>query len=160
MTDCFLKLVLRAFNGECDTAVAKVKYSNVKTMENRVNKAYKSLNKLSETTRCEITPKYLELKLQELYLTHEYQEQKKCEADEQRELREQRREEERERKEAKKAAREAEQEEQRSREALEKALSEGRLREEIEKLKSQLSNATEKRERAISRSQITKAGHV
>ena len=84
MTDNFIKLVLRAFNGECDASVMKVKYNNVQTMENRIRKTYEELNKLSQTTHCEITSQFLDLKLQELWLTHEYQEKKYQEQEEQR----------------------------------------------------------------------------
>ena len=43
-------------------------------MEKRIRKAYEYLNKLSQTTHCEITSQYLDLKIEELRLTHEYQE--------------------------------------------------------------------------------------
>ncbi|MGD1902809.1 MAG: DUF4041 domain-containing protein [Geitlerinemataceae cyanobacterium] len=38
-------LVLRAFNGECDAAVSKVRYNNVVTMEKRIHSSYTRLNK-------------------------------------------------------------------------------------------------------------------
>jgi hypothetical protein len=76
MTNDFLKLLLRAFNGECDVAVVKVRYDNVKSLETRIKKTFAALNKLSEINRIEITSEYLSLKLQELYLTHEFQEKK------------------------------------------------------------------------------------
>lgn len=169
MTDSFLKLILRAFNGECDAAVSKVKYNNVHTMENRIKKAYDELNKLSQVTHCEITTAYLELKLQELYLTHEYQEKKAQEQEEQRLIREQMREEERAEKELEKARQEAEREERRYQEALEKARrdvegatgkAQQKLQQQIEELQQRLAEAEVNKERAISRAQTTKSGHV
>jgi len=169
MTDNFLKLVLRAFNGECDTSVVKVKYNNVQTMENRIRKTYESLNKLSQTTHSEITPRYLDLKLQELWLTHEYQERKHQEQEEQRIIREQMREEEKALRELEKTRQDAEKEERRYQDALEKArrdleLSTGKAQEklfsQIEKLQKRLAETEANKERAISQAQLTKSGHV
>lgn len=39
-TNQTLKLMLRAFNGESDAAIAKVKYNNVQVMEARIRKAH------------------------------------------------------------------------------------------------------------------------
>lgn len=169
MTNDFLKLVLRAFNGECDTAIMKVKYNNIKVMENRIKKVYDDLNKLSETTLCEITPDFLELKLKELWLTHEYQEKKYQEKEEQRLIREKMREEERALRELEKAKQDAEKEERRYQEALEKARKEvgsttgkaqEKLLKQIEELQKRLNEAEANKERAISQAQMTKSGHV
>ena len=169
MTNNFIKLVLRAFNGECDAAISKVKYNNIGTLENRVRKTYDALNKLSTTTQCEITEDFLDLKLQELWLTHEYKEKKHQEQEEQRLIREQMREEEKALRELEKARRESEQEEKRYQESLEKARKEvesatGRkqekLLEKIEELEKRLEEAEANKERAISQAQLTKSGHV
>jgi DNA repair exonuclease SbcCD ATPase subunit len=169
MTDNFIKLVLRAFNGECDASVMKVKYNNVQTMENRVRKTYEDLNKLSQTTHCDITSSYLNLKLQELWLTHEYQEKKYQEQEEQRIIREQMREEEKALRELEKIQQDAEREERRYEDALAKARLEvesatGKAQEklfsQIEELQKRLTEAEVNKERAISQAQLTKSGHV
>ena len=169
MTDNFLRLVLRAFNGECDASIAKVKYNNVQTMENRIRKTYEDLNKLSQTTHCEVAARYLDLKLQELWLTHEYQDRKYQEQEEQRTIREQMREEEKALRELEKARQDAEKEERRYQEALEKARrdvefatgkAQERLLNQIEELQKQLSEAEVNKQRAISQAQLTKSGHV
>lgn len=169
MTQSFIKLVLRAFNGECDAAIAKIKYNNVSTQENRINKAFEALNKLAETTYCTINAEYRNLKLQELYLTHEYQEKKQEEIEEQRRIREQMREEERALREIEKAKQDAEKEEQRYQQSLEKARLEiqqatGKQRDKLEaqilQLTNQLEEAHKNKERAVSRAQMTKSGHV
>ena len=95
MINDHIKLVLRAFNGESDAAIAKVKYNNVVVMEKRIDKAWGALNKTSSSKNIEITATYRDLKLNELYLAHEYQEKKYEEREEQRRIREQMREEER-----------------------------------------------------------------
>jgi hypothetical protein len=84
-----LKLILRAFNGECDAAIAKVKYNNVKVMEARILKSMETVNRLVGAQQCYIAQGYLNLKLQELYLVHEYQEKVYEEKEEQRRIREQ-----------------------------------------------------------------------
>ncbi|MCY6488992.1 DUF4041 domain-containing protein [Leptolyngbya sp. GGD] len=169
MTDNFLRLVLRAFNGESEAAVMKVKYNNVQTMEKRIRKAFDELNKLSQTTYCKITPQYFDLKLQELWLTHEYQEKKYQEQEEQRAIREQMREEERALRELEKAKQEAEREEKRYQEALEKARKDvenatGKAQEkllaQIEELQQRLIEAEAIRQRAMSQAQMTKSGYV
>lgn len=60
------KLALRAFNGECDAAVLKVKWNNVSKMEERIEKAYEEINKLVAPLDIKITNKYFSLKLKEL----------------------------------------------------------------------------------------------
>lgn len=42
-----IKLILRAFNNECDYAIAKVKYNNINMVEKRIRKAFETLNKVS-----------------------------------------------------------------------------------------------------------------
>jgi hypothetical protein len=160
MINDFLKLILRAFNGECDTAVLKVKYNNIKTLEKRINKSYEALNKLSKTNQCEITQNYLELRLEELYLTHEFQEKKKEEQEEQRRLKEQMREEEKARREIEKIKEKAEEKEEKYEKALEKLVRKLpnqwvkkriKLQDKIEHLRKQLEEATLNKERATSR---------
>lgn len=169
MTNDFIKLVLRAFNGECDAAILKVRYNNIDSMENRVKRAFEQLNKLSKTNCCEITQQFFDLKLQELYLTHEYQEKKRQEQEEQRQIREQMREEERALRELEKAQKEAEEEELRYQEALDKARHEvesatGKAQEkllrQIEELQNRLVEAEDNKKRAVSQAQMTKSGHV
>jgi hypothetical protein len=89
----FTKLILRAFNNECDASITGVKFNTVETTEKKIRRAFDVLNKLGKTMYIYITDKYLELKLQELYLCHEYQLKKQEEKEEQKRLREQMREE-------------------------------------------------------------------
>jgi hypothetical protein len=164
-----LKLLLRAFNGECDAAVAKVRYNNVHVMEARIEKAYEVLNRLTSVQQCQIASQYLTLKLEELHLAHEYEEKKQEEKEEQRRIREQMREEEVARRELEKAKADAEKEEDRAAAALEKARREVaeavgarqvKLLGQIEELERRLAEAQTNKERAISRAQQTRSGHV
>lgn len=169
MVGQYLRLMLRAFNGESDAAIAKVKYNNVLVMENRIRKAAEAINKLGGVMQCRLEPRYVALKLQELYLVHEYQEKVFAEKEEQRRIREQMREEEIALREFEKAQREAEKEEQRFAEALERARAEvegaagakqEKLRLKIEELERRLTEAHDRKERAVARAQMTRSGHV
>jgi hypothetical protein len=53
------KLLLRAFNGECEAAIANVSWSNGEQMEQRIRKAYADINKLGEVLHIDITGPYL-----------------------------------------------------------------------------------------------------
>ena len=76
------KLLLRAFNGECDAALANVSWNNVTKMEERIQKSFEAVNKLGEVLHVSITPEYLKLKLDEVRLTHEREEKKYQEREE------------------------------------------------------------------------------
>lgn len=169
MTNDNLKLMLRAFNGEADAAIAKVKFNNIETMEKRILKAYEVINKLNEINSCIITKRYLNLKLEELYLNYELAKKVEEEKEEQRAIREQIKEEERAQREFERAQLEAEKEEQRAQKALlqaEEKLKEVhgaelyKLNEKIEFLKQQLKEAEMNKERAKSMAQQTKSGYV
>ena len=121
MTNRQLRLMLRAFNGECDAAVAKVRYNNVAALEKRMGRAFDAINKLGKSNHCEVVQRYSQLKLDELRCAHEYQEKRQEVKEEQRQIREQMREEERARREIEKAQQEAEKEEAGYDAALEKA---------------------------------------
>lgn len=168
-TNRTIRLMLRAFNGECDACISKVKYNNVKVMEQRIYKSLEAINKLVSIQRCEITYDYLKLKLEELYLVHEYQEKVYEEKEEQRRIREQIREEEIARREIEKARLDAEKEETRFAEALRKAredvehsvgAKQQKLLLQIEELQRRLEEAHANKERAIARAQMTRSGHV
>ena len=72
MTEAMIKLVVRIFNDECDSVIAKVKFSNIEVIENRIKNFFEDLNKLGNLTQVKITPKYFNTKIEELYLSYEY----------------------------------------------------------------------------------------
>lgn len=169
MTNRNMKLMLRAFNNECDAAVLKVNWNNVQIMKERIMKAYEAINKLGEPSAIVISPDYLEIKLKEISLAYEYQEKLQAEKEEQRRIREQMREEEKVRREIEKAMQDAIREEQVYNKALEEARQEMESAhgERLEKLKIQtalleekLKKAEEKGQRAQSMAEKTKSGHV
>lgn len=169
MVKQYEKLLLRAFNGECDAAVANVSWSNVTKMEERIKKSFEAVNKLGEVTNVSVTPKYLVLKLDEIRLTNEQETKRYQERQEQRRIREQIREEERARQEFEKARKEAEEDEARFQKALEVAREEAakatgaqleKLSQQVSSFEAKLDEARKQKERAISRAQLTKSGFV
>lgn len=163
------KLMLRAFNGECDNFMKSVKWNNVTRMEERILKSSEIISKMGDSYDLKISSEIVELKLLELRLTYETEVKKHEEKEIQREIREKIRDEQKAIKEYEKAQKDAAREEKLLHDALkiakeqiekastaEKALYESRFLELKEKLKI----AEEKNQRAISMAQQTKAGHV
>jgi hypothetical protein len=168
-TKRYIKLTLRAFNGECESLIAKVKWNNVNQMKERIKKSFETINKIGESQTVTIQSEYLDLKIKELTLEYEFQLKRQKEKEELRAAQEELREEEKARREFEQAQKEAEKEEANYEKALEKARKEiglatgdkhDKLQAQIEKLEQELKEAHERKERAISMAQQTKRGHV
>lgn len=169
-----LSLMLRAFNGECDAAVAKVRYNNYQQLKHRIEKAFTTINKLGAPQGCEIAKWFLLLKLEELQLTCEHAMKVQAEKEEQREIKEQMRQEAIAARELERATQQAQDEERRRQievakarrdlEAAElqhkSAKEQETLRQRVAELEGRLAEATAEKERAVSRAQLTRSGHV
>ncbi len=92
MTNDNIKMILRCFNTDCENAIDRVKYNNIDSMRNRINKSYETLNKLNEVNQISIRPSFLELKMSELQLAVEYALKKQDEKEEQKRIRQELRE--------------------------------------------------------------------
>lgn len=169
MTNKQKRLMLKAFNNECESLIGKVKWNNFDIIEKRIIRSFNSINNFGKPNHIHLNTEYLELKLEQLRLTHEYRLKKQEEKEKQKEERARIREEQRAQVEFEKARIEAESEERRFQKALERAKNDLGLvsGEELEKLNTQiaelqknLQEAHEAKERAISRAQETKSGHV
>ena len=165
----YKKLMLRAFNGECDVLIAKVKWNNINQMKERMQKLFDAINKLGEGFNVHLNNKYFDLKRKELILEHEYQTKRQKEKEEMRAIQEELREEEKAKREFEQAQKEAEKEEANYQKALDKARKEmelatgdkhDKLKSQIQRLEQELKEAQEKKERALSMAQQTKRGHV
>ena len=164
-----LKLILRAFNGESDSFIARVSYRNVDVMEKRIRTAFDAINAITQKYDfCELNPRYLDLRLKELMLVYEWEEAKQKEKEEQARIREQMREEEKSAREAEKAQQQAEKEEAKYLELLQKAEQDvqlaseknrAKLNSKIEELQQRIAEIEEKK-RAISQAMLTKTGYV
>ncbi len=164
-----VSLVTRAFNSECDVFCSKVNYKNVVTYEQRIKKLRDQINNLISRSMLQITKEYMNLKISELQIVHELEEKKEQEAELQRQIKEIMRDELKAEREIEKAQKEAEKEERIYETALNKALADAKiatgekhelLQNKISLLQAQLEEAKQKKERAISRAQQTKSGHV
>ncbi|UWU29196.1 DUF4041 domain-containing protein [Rhizobium sp. WSM1274] len=165
MTNRNIKLTLRAFNNECDAAIANTRWSNANAMEKRMGNALVQINKLNESNRIFITEEYVNLKFQELFLTHEQREKLKAEREERAELA-------RAQKEEQKLIRDterAEEDEARYQRLLDKAKTEAEravgpkleaFNAQIEMLERDLAEAHAKVERAQAMAEKTRSGYV
>lgn len=158
-----MRLTMRAFNNECEAAIANTRWNNVVAMEKRVLNAAKQINAANESLKVSISEKYVSLKIDELHLTHEYREQQKIEKDERAELARLEREE----KALIKAAEKAEQEEVKYQALLDKARAEAgteaqseEMQQRIAELEKALAEAHTESERARAMAEMTKSGFV
>ena len=87
------KLLLRAFNSECDELIDKVKYNNYDKAIARMKKSCDAISKLGAIMGVAITSYYYNAKVNELRLALEYRIKKQQEKEEQKEIRERMREE-------------------------------------------------------------------
>lgn len=166
------KLMLSAFNGEADAMIAKVRFSNVVTYENRLRKSFDSINKLGRANECSISPHYLDLKLEELHLVYEHACRVQAEKEEQQRIKEQMQEEAKAEAELKKAIDQADKDELTATKALLKAKAEleaaaglneaqvVKLQTAVDGLESRLKEALDRKAKAIARAQLTRSGHV
>jgi hypothetical protein len=87
-----IKLVLRSFNNEADYCVDNVKFDNIELGEKRIRQSFDACNKLGRVMTVRLADEYLNLKLDELRLAHEYQIKKQEEKEEAKRVREELRE--------------------------------------------------------------------
>ncbi|WP_366247337.1 DUF4041 domain-containing protein [Terribacillus aidingensis] len=164
-----IKLTLRAFNNECDNIINRVKFNNVEASENKIQKVYQDLNKLTDMQTVAISPKYMDLKIEQLHLKYGYELMKQQEKEEQMEIREQMREEAKALKELEKAQQKVEKEEKHFEQAIEKLklqLNEDaqrnnqKLLDKLAELEGQLEETKKNKEDVLFRVQNTRAGYV
>lgn len=163
------KLMLTAFNIECDTLIGKVKPSTFTATIERIEKLANSLEKSAASLACGFNIEYVKLKFEECRLQYQFSLKKQEEIEEQRAIREQIREEQRAIKEYERAVEEAEKEEKMYRQLLEKAKQElqtitneerATAEARIFALEQQLAEAEAKEARAKSMAEQTRKGHV
>lgn len=151
------KLTLRAFNNECEAAVANVRWNNVNAMEKRIRTSASQIDGANASMNLQLEEDFIELRIKELRLTHEYREKQKAEKEERAEMARAEREE-------KKLLAEAEAAEKKEREykrLLDKARSEvGADQSKIAELEALLAEAHSAAERAQAMATMTKSGYV
>lgn len=81
------KLLLRAFNSECDELIDNVKFNTFDTACKRMKSSFDAISKLGSIMSVAITSNYYNLKYEELCLAFEYRQKKHEEAEEQKAIR-------------------------------------------------------------------------
>ncbi|BBD63611.1 hypothetical protein NIES2109_64860 (plasmid) [Nostoc sp. HK-01] len=89
MINDILKLVEISFEERCKYVIKEVKYNNVDSLKNKINKAFEKYNKYLKTLQCRIAEEYLQLKLIELDLQYELEDKKQQEQERDKEIRKQ-----------------------------------------------------------------------
>lgn len=163
------KLLLRAFNSECDDIVEHVKFSNLDASQKRMDKSRTAISNLGKLMQISISPAYYNAKKEELYLAYEYAEKKQQEKEEQKEVRARMREEAKLAKELEEARRNIEKEQKHYKNALEKlnaqlASCSDAEKQYLQAKQAELINQLEKIERSLKdvdyRQANQKAGYV
>lgn len=164
-----MKMILRAFNVECDLLIGKVGPATFERTLSQIEKLANDLEKLVASKRCGISIEYVRLKYEECRVQYQYALKKRDEQEEQKLIKEQMREEAKAEREYREALAAAEKEEKLYRELLERArqelvgssLEERALAEaKIAALEQQLAEAEAKEQRAKSLAEQTRRGHV
>lgn len=163
------RLLITAFNSECDYIISKINSKNFEAIMTRIEKLAEHLEKQLLSLEIGINLSYIELKMQECVLYYQYVQQKEKEADEQRQIRALMKEEALAQREIERAIKEAEREEQLLQQAMEVARLELQNATQEQKqfyelqileLSQKLAQAQNKEQRALSMAQQTKQGHV
>lgn len=163
------KLMLTAFNIECDKLIGQVKPSTFPATLERIERLANSLEKSAGSLACGFDIDYVKLKFEECRLQFQFTLKKQDEVEEQRAIRDQIREEQRAIKEYERAVADAVKEEKMYRELLDKAKQElqsitdeerASAEARIAALEQQLAEAEAKEQRAKSMAEQTRKGHV
>lgn len=164
-----VKLMLKAFNIECDNLFGLLKTSNFSNILERIEKVAKSIEELSVSFKCGFSNDYIELKFKECELQYQFKLKQQKEKEEQQAIREQMKEEQQAIRDYQKAILKAERDEEVYKEALERIKSQlefsldeerEKLNSKIEALELKLKQAEENSQRAKSMAEQTKKGHV
>lgn len=114
------KLLIRAFNSECDELIDKVKFNTFDTAVKRMRSSRDNISKLGTIMQVSITAEYYNAKYEELCLALEYRKKKQDEKEEQKEIRARMREEAKLQKEIEEARKKVQKEQSHYENALEK----------------------------------------
>lgn len=153
------KMMLRAYNAECENCILTVKAGNGETARKRLDRARDQVSKLGTLIELKITPHYHSLRLQELKLTLEYQNAKKREKEEERERRAQLREEARAQKELEAEREKLRKEQAHYQKVYDTLISQGKT-EEAEAIKAKLDEISTEVESIDYRAANIRAGYV
>lgn len=164
-----IKLLLRAFNNECEVIIGNVKHTNYDRLIDKIQKSFNQLNSLTDMQEVYVTTEYRMLKLDELNIMYRYRVKKHEEKEEQRAIKERMREEARVQKELEEARKKVEKEEMHIKNALFAAKSKlddasemekSALKAKIAELEAKLQEVEEIKDDIVNREHNTRAGYV
>lgn len=138
------KLLLRAYNAECDDAIEHVRFNNIEACTKKINASADAISKLGNIMGIYITNTYVYMKIEELRLMHEYQVKKQEEKEAAREARQRQREEAKALKELEEARKKLEKEQTHYQNALQK------LAEQIKVAGAEARRALEEKQKELS----------
>lgn len=138
------KLLLRAYNAECDDAIEHVRFNNIEACTKKINASADAISKLGSIMGIYITNTYVYMKIEELRLMHEYQVKKQEEKEAAREARQRQREEAKALKELEEARKKLEKEQTHYQNALQK------LAEQIKVAGAEARRALEEKQKELS----------
>lgn len=163
------KLMIKAFNIECDNLFSILKTSNYPIILEKIEKLAKEIEDLCISAKCGFSNDYIELKFEECELQYQFKLKQQREKEEQDMIKEQMREEQKAIKDYQKAILKAERDEEVYKEALQRIKEElefsnneekEKLENKIKILELKLKEAEENSQRAKSMAEQTKRGHV
>lgn len=163
------KLLIRAFNCECDDVIDHVKFNNIEAAEKRIEASFSAISKLGAVCGVAITGHYRDLKFVELHLAYEYQVEKQKEKEALKQLRAEERERAKLEKEIAEARKKIEKEQKHYANALQKVIQQlatasademVALEEKKQELESQLSMLDNSMQQIDYREANQKAGYV
>ena len=164
-----VRLMLKAFNIECDLLISSVRSSTYSKVLERIEKVANELEKNSISLKAGFTKEFVALKFQECTLQYQFKMKEEREQEEQQRIKEQMREEQKAMLEYERALAKAQKEEQLFRDALEFARKElaasaenekAKLEDKVRNLEKMLLDAQESAQRAKSMAEQTRRGHV
>lgn len=165
----YIRIMLRTFNADADACLDLVRWNNLDKCIKRIKSSFEYVNELGSSHETEIQEPYMNLRIEQLRLMHQYREAVHQKKEMMRAARQAAREEHRAQLEIEKARAEAEKEEGLYSKALDKAKADlglldgeerDRMLQRIAELETSLQKASDLKQRAISMAQITKAGFV
>lgn len=163
------KLLIRAFNCECDDVIDHVKFNNIEAAEKRIESSFAAISKLGAICGVAITCTYRDLKIKELHLAYEYQIEKQKEKEALKQLRAEERERAKLEKEIAEARKKIEKEQKHYANALQKVIQQlatasadeiAALEEKKKELEDQLSTLGNSMQQIDYREANQKAGYV
>lgn len=164
-----IRLILRAYNNECEVLINKASWKNYESIRNRMLKCRQTFDSLNESLNIFITDAYEKLKLKELQLVYEEAFKHQEEKDRLREEREREREEAKAQRELQAEIARSEKREREREAALAEARSElaaatdaerAKYQGRVAELEEQLAKAHAQTERTRSMAEQTRIGHV